>query len=75
MNSRYGVLYISALCVAAIPCGKSGHAQTRVGEAGLVVKNVKVVRVMASATSQINVGDGVLRDEIVRTGSTAQRGW
>ena len=38
----------------------------RVGEAA-VVKN-EVVRVMASATSQINVGDGVLRDEIVRTG-------
>jgi len=42
------------------------HAQTRVGEAA-VIQN-EVVRVMGSATSQINVGDGVLRDEIVRTG-------
>jgi hypothetical protein len=42
------------------------HAQTRVGEAA-VVKN-EVVRVAASATTQINVGDGLLRDEVVRTG-------
>ncbi|HXN70158.1 MAG TPA: hypothetical protein VN926_21190 [Bradyrhizobium sp.] len=42
------------------------HAQTRVGEAA-VIQN-EVVRVMGSATSQINVGDGVLRDEIVRSG-------
>jgi hypothetical protein len=41
-------------------------AQTRVGEAA-VVKN-EVLRVAASATSRINVGDGLLRDEIVRTG-------
>ena len=41
-------------------------AQTRVGEAA-VVKN-EVVRVVGSATRQINVGDGLLRDEIVRTG-------
>jgi hypothetical protein len=66
MNSRYGVLYICALCLAAALATTPAHAQTRVGEAA-VVKN-EVVRVMASATSQINVGDGVLRDEIVRTG-------
>jgi hypothetical protein len=41
-------------------------AQTRVGEAA-VVKN-EVLRVAESSTSQINVGDGLLRDEIVRTG-------
>ena len=41
-------------------------AQTRVGEAA-VVKN-EVLRVAGSATSRINVGDGLLRDEIVRTG-------
>jgi hypothetical protein len=41
-------------------------AQTRVGEAA-VVKN-EVLRIAASATSRINVGDGLLRDEIVRTG-------
>jgi hypothetical protein len=44
----------------------SAHAQTRVGEA-VIVQN-EVVRVAGSATSQISVGDGVLRDEIVRTG-------
>jgi hypothetical protein len=42
------------------------QAQTRVGEAA-VVKN-EVVRVAGSSTSQINVGDGLLRDEVVRTG-------
>src|SRR5438477_5364323 len=66
MSLRFCVLYISALCVAAGFAASPAHAQARVGEAA-VVKN-EVVRVMASATSQINVGDGVLRDEIVRTG-------
>jgi hypothetical protein len=66
MNWRHGVLYISALCLAAGLGAGSAHAQARVGEA-VVIKN-EVVRVMASATSQINVGDGVLRNEIVRTG-------
>lgn len=42
------------------------QAQTRVGEAA-VVKN-EVVRVAGSSTTQINVGDGLLRDEVVRTG-------
>ena len=68
MNWRHGVsCYCSALCLsAAVARGESAHAQTRVGEAA-VIKN-EVVRVTGSATSQINVGDGVLRDEIVRTG-------
>jgi hypothetical protein len=42
------------------------NAQTRVGEAA-VIKN-EVVRVAGSASSQINVGDAVLRDEVVHTG-------
>ena len=42
------------------------HAQTRVGEAA-VVKN-EVLRVAGPSTAQINVGDGLLRDETVRTG-------
>src|ERR1700688_2985419 len=66
MNWRHGVLYIFALCLAAGLAASPAHAQARVGEAA-VVKN-EVVHVMASATSPINVGDGVLRDEIVRTG-------
>lgn len=66
MNWRYGVLLISALCLAAGLAARPAHAQARVGEAA-VIKN-EVVRVTGSATSRINVGDGVLRDEIVRTG-------
>src|SRR6185312_1084702 len=46
---------------AAIP---RAQAQARIGEA-VVVRN-EVVNVVT--TSQINVGDGVLRDETVRTG-------
>ena len=65
MNWRQ-VLYIFALCMAAGFADSPACAQVRVGEAA-VIQNV-VVRVMGSATSQINVGDGVLRDEIVRTG-------
>ena len=66
MNLRYSPLHVSALCLAAVLAGSPAHAQTRVGEAA-VIQN-EVVRVAGSATSQINVGDGVLRDEIVRTG-------
>src|ERR1700674_5706484 len=66
MNFRHGVLYIFALGLAAGLATSPAHAQPRVGEAALV-QNI-VVRVMGSATSQINVGDGVLRDETVRTG-------
>jgi hypothetical protein len=66
MHLRHRVLTIAALCLAAGLMANPAHAQTRVGEAA-VIQN-EVVRVMGSATSQINVGDGVLRDEIVRTG-------
>src|SRR5260221_591100 len=66
MSLRFCVLRISVLCVAAGFAANPAHAQARVGEAA-VVKN-EVVRVMGSASSQISVGDGVLRDEIVRTG-------
>ena len=65
MNWRH-VLYISALCILAALAASPVHAQARVGEAA-VIKN-EVVRVVGPATSQINVGDGVLRDEIVCTG-------
>jgi hypothetical protein len=66
MNWRHGVLFVSAFCLTAGLAAGSAHAQARVGEAA-VIQN-QVVRVSGSATSQINVGDGVLRDEIVRTG-------
>jgi len=66
MNLRYGLHYLSALCLAAVLAGSPARAQTRVGEAA-VIQN-EVVRVAGPASSQINVGDGVNRDEIVRTG-------
>ena len=66
MNWRHGVLHVSALGLAAGLAAGSAHAQTRVGEAA-VIQN-QVVRVTGSASSQINVGDGLLRDEVVRTG-------
>jgi hypothetical protein len=67
MNWRYGVLcFCASLCVAGFAADPA-RAQTRVGEAA-VVKN-EVVRVTGSGSSQINVGDAVLRDEVVRTGA------
>src|SRR6478672_11452584 len=66
MKLRYSFLSLFALGLV-IPLATSPvYAQTRVGEAALV-KN-EVVRVAGSSTTQINVGDGLLRDEIVRTG-------
>jgi len=66
MNWRHRVLCASALCCLAWFAASPACAQTRVGEAA-VIQN-EVVRVMGSATSQINVGDALLRDETVHTG-------
>jgi ferric-dicitrate binding protein FerR (iron transport regulator) len=66
MNWRHGVLYVSALGLATGLAAGSARAQTRVGEAA-VIQN-QVVGVTGPSASQINVGDGVLRDEVVRTG-------
>jgi len=66
MDWRHGSLWIFAICLAAQLATTPAHAQARVGEA-VVIRN-EVVRVAGSAASPINVGDGVLRDEIVRTG-------
>src|ERR1700682_76766 len=63
---RHRALCIFAICLAAGLATSPAHAQARVGEA-VVIKN-EVVRVAGSAASPINVGDGVLRDETVRTG-------
>ena len=65
MYSRHSFLSILALGFAVALTAGPVHAQTRVGEAA-VVKN-EVVRV-ATSTTPINVGDAVLRDEVVRTG-------
>jgi hypothetical protein len=61
---RRSVCFAFAFVVAACAAVPRAHAQTRIGEAA-VVKN-EVVNV--TKTTQINVGDGVLRDETVRTG-------
>jgi hypothetical protein len=70
MNWRNRVLDIFALVfalgLAAGLAANPASAQTRVGEAA-VIQN-QVVRVTESTNSPINVGDGVLRDEIVHTG-------
>ena len=66
MNLRHVVFYLSALLFAAGTGTAPVLAQTRVGEAA-IVKN-EVIRVNAAGNSQINVGDGLLRDEVVRTG-------
>ena len=68
MKSRHYSLFLFLFVLGAIAVLAASplQAQTRVGEAA-VVKN-EVLRVAGSATSRINVGDGLLRDEIVRTG-------
>ena len=66
MKSRNFSFFLFVLGAIAVQTASPLSAQTRVGEAA-VVKN-QVLRVAGSATSQLNVGDGLLRDEIVRTG-------
>lgn len=60
-RSLHAIGLITALMAAP------AYAQTRVGEAA-VVKN-EVLRIAGPSTIQINVGDGLLRDETVRTGT------
>jgi hypothetical protein len=66
MKLRHCFLSLFALALIVASATSPVHAQTRVGEAA-VVKN-DVVRVAGPSTSQINVGDGLLRDEVVRAG-------
>jgi hypothetical protein len=60
------VIFAFAFCLAAGVAAPRAHAQApaRIGEVAVVHNEV----VNATTTSQINVGDGVLRDETVRTG-------
>lgn len=69
MNLRHcvGLAFASALFVALASPRAHAQSPARVGEAA-VVQN-EVLRVAGSATRQINVGDGLLRDETVRTGA------
>ena len=66
MNLR-ACFFVPALLLS-IACAASA-AQMGVGEA-VVIQN-EVVRVAESAASQINVGDSMLRDEVVRTGANS----
>jgi hypothetical protein len=56
---------------AALIAAPRSHAQTRIGEAALIKNQV----VNAATTGQINVGDGVLRDETVQTGADSAAVW
>jgi hypothetical protein len=67
MGWRNSILLMSGICLLAGFASAPASAQTRVGQAA-VIKN-QVHRVTGSATSQISVGDSVLRDEVVRTGA------
>jgi hypothetical protein len=70
MNWRNCVnLFVFVLLTALVTgsVASSANAQARIGEA-IIIQN-EVLRVGGSASSQINVGDGVLRDETVQTGA------
>jgi hypothetical protein len=59
---------VAFACVAAsLAAPFAFGSETRVGEA-VVIQN-SVVRVAGDATNPVNVGDSMLRDEVVRTGS------
>jgi hypothetical protein len=62
MNLHFRI-FLPALLSAVFCAASVAHAQTRVGEAE-VIQN-EVVRV-AATTTQISVGDSMLRDETVR---------
>jgi hypothetical protein len=53
--------------VTSVIAQPRAHAQARARIGDAVIIQNEVLRVAGSATSQINVGDGVLRDETVRT--------
>jgi hypothetical protein len=70
MYWRYRIFIecLVALCLAPALAAPSASAETtRIGEAVVIQK--EVLRVAGPAASQINVGDGVLRNETVRTGT------
>jgi len=66
MNLRNCFLSLLAFGLVVALTAAPLSAQTRVGEAA-VVKN-EVLRVATASTTQIKVGDGLVRDETVRTG-------
>jgi ferric-dicitrate binding protein FerR (iron transport regulator) len=66
MNWRQRIFLILVLLPFAGVAPHPAHAQTRVGEAVLVQN--EVARVAGTLSMPINVGDGLMRDETVRTG-------
>src|SRR6201990_1084660 len=66
MLLRNECLAVCVLLSAAIAVSDA-HGQARVGEAVVVQK--EVLHISPASTSQMSVGDGVLRDETVRTGA------
>jgi hypothetical protein len=67
MNWRHCVIFLSVVALTSI-AANSAHAEgARIGQA-VIIKN-EVLRDAEATPSQINVGDGVLRDETVRTGA------
>jgi hypothetical protein len=68
MNWRQRVLFVSLLLpIAGLALNPAHAQQTRVGEA-VFVQN-EVARVSGSLSMPINVGEGLMRDETVRTGA------
>jgi hypothetical protein len=66
MFSRY-CIFLGVLCLFTSLAAPPAQAeQRRVGEA-VVIQN-QVLRVAGAASRAVNVGDGMLRDEVVRTG-------
>jgi hypothetical protein len=63
MGWRNGILLISGICLLAGIASAPASAQTRVGQAAVIKNQV------TGAGRQLNVGDGVVRDEMVRTGA------
>src|SRR5580692_519955 len=66
MNWRRRIFLFAVLLPFAGTALHPAHAQTRVGEAVLVQN--EVARMAGTLSMPINVGDGLLRDETVRTG-------
>jgi hypothetical protein len=70
MYSRFRILIeclVASCLTAALAVSSASAETTRIGEAVVIQK--EVLRVAGPATSPINVGDGVLRNETVRTGT------
>jgi hypothetical protein len=67
MLLRHALLPLCVLLLSTAFVASDAHAQSRVGEAVVVQK--EVLHISPASTSQMNVGDGVLRDETVRTGA------